>query len=238
MRLDLLHDSWVIFVKEWREWNTASKMGLVLLGAVILSGAAALHLWGYRERSPLMVGVLLASLPLVLSAILIVESLAGERKRRTLEMLLASRLSEQAILLGKMSAAIVLGWIFLLAAAMPVMLQRWLAPSAGFERIDPASLLWGGLFVGASCIVLVVVIGATIALYVPSTRFSLFLTTVFGGVLVLGAFRAVLWQPNGSGELRSHSFTLIGLAILALAITLALLLLCSARRERMIRSMG
>lgn len=106
-------------------------------------GAVAPHLLGRFERGPLMVGVLLAGLPLVLSAIMIAESLAGERERRTLETLLASRLSERAILLRKMSAAVLLGWMLLLAAAAPVILQQWLAPAAGFEQLNPATLAWG-----------------------------------------------------------------------------------------------
>ena len=238
MRPDLLRDSWVIFVKEWREWSAASMMWLALLTPVVVWGAVAPHLLGHLERGPLMVGVLLAGLPLVLSAILIAESLAGERERRTLETLLASRLSERSILLGKMSAAISLGWMLLLAGAMPVILQQWLAPPPGFESLTPATLLWGLLVVGAPCVVLAVAIGALIALYTPSARFALFLTTAFGSVLVLIAFGAVFWQPIGSHELLIHSLTLIGLAVLTLDVTLTALLLISARRERMIMTSG
>jgi ABC-2 type transport system permease protein len=238
MRPDLLQDSWVIFVKEWREWGAARAVWPALVAPILAGGAVAPHLLGRLERGPLMVGVLLAGLPLVLSAIMIAESLAGERERRTLETLLASRLSERAILLGKMSAAVLLGWMLLLAAAAPVILQQWLAPAAGFEQLNPATLAWGLLVVGAPCVVLAVTIGALIALYTPGARFALFLTTVFGGVLVLIAFAMVFWQPDGSGELLVNSLTMVGLAVLTLDVTLTALLLIAVRRERMIMTSG
>ncbi|MCS6827529.1 MAG: ABC transporter permease subunit [Caldilinea sp.] len=238
MRTDLFRDSLVIFVKEWREWSAARTLWPASVAPIMAWGAVAPHLLGQLERGPLMVGVLLAGLPLVLSAILSADSLAGERERRTLETLLASRLSEQAILLGKMSAAVVLGWMLLLSAATPVILQQWLGPIAGFERLNIATLLWGLLAVGAPCVVLAVTTGALIALYTSSARVALFLTIVFGGMLVLIAFGALFWQPGGSGELLVGSLTLTGLVVLALDITLTILLLISARRERMIMTGG
>lgn len=48
--------------------------------------------------------------PLMLIATTIAESFAGERERHTLETLLASRLPDLAILIGKLSASMVFGW--------------------------------------------------------------------------------------------------------------------------------
>ena len=48
--------------------------------------------------------------PLMLIATTIAESFAGERERHTLETLLASRLPDRAILLGKMFASLLFGW--------------------------------------------------------------------------------------------------------------------------------
>jgi ABC-2 type transport system permease protein len=48
--------------------------------------------------------------PLMLVGSAVADSFAGERERHTLETLLASRLPDRAILLGKMAAAISYGW--------------------------------------------------------------------------------------------------------------------------------
>lgn len=51
-------------------------------------------------------------IPFLLVSSVIADSFAGERERHTLETLLASRLSDKAILFGKLSAAISYGWGF------------------------------------------------------------------------------------------------------------------------------
>ena len=61
--------------------------------------------------------------PLMLIATTIAESFAGERERHTLGTLLASRLPDRAILLGKMVASLLFGWgmtLFLLAISLVV----------------------------------------------------------------------------------------------------------------------
>jgi ABC-2 type transport system permease protein len=63
-------------------------------------------------------------IPFVLVGIAIPESFAGERERHTLETLLASRLSDRAILMGKLLLAVIYGWamtlVVLLASLMTV----------------------------------------------------------------------------------------------------------------------
>ena len=51
-----------------------------------------------------------AWVPFLLVSSVIADSFAGERERHTLETLLASRLSDRAILFGKIAAAIAYGW--------------------------------------------------------------------------------------------------------------------------------
>jgi ABC-2 type transport system permease protein len=55
------------------------------------------------------------SLPVLAGMLTIPDSVAGERERHTLPTLLASRLSDQAIVLGKAAVAIALSWGFTLA---------------------------------------------------------------------------------------------------------------------------
>jgi ABC-2 type transport system permease protein len=101
----------------WKEWRELLQLGgshrggrfslviLVLVFGVFLpfqSGAewvespATVFYWGW--------------VPLMLVGGAVADSFAGERERHTLETLLASRLPDRAILLGKMAAAIAYGW--------------------------------------------------------------------------------------------------------------------------------
>ena len=80
--------------------------------------------------------------PMMLITTTIAESFAGERERHTLETLLASRLPDQAILLGKWFVSVVFGWgttLFLLFVSMLVVnILEW----DGVLRIYQSNILW------------------------------------------------------------------------------------------------
>jgi ABC-2 type transport system permease protein len=92
--------------------------------------------------------------PLLLISTTIAESFAGERERHTLETLLASRLPDHAILLGKLLTSIAFGWgmtLFLLLFSLVVVnILEW---EGGFQiyqtsilQMDlAASLLMSGM---------------------------------------------------------------------------------------------
>ena len=66
--------------------------------------------WGpdwLAEVPPLLIAVITS---VILVAVMVPESIAGERERHTLETLLASRLPDRAILLGKLLVPLVAGW--------------------------------------------------------------------------------------------------------------------------------
>ncbi len=54
--------------------------------------------------------VLALILPVFLVLAVVADTFAGERERHTLETLLASRLSDRAVLIGKISAVVIYGW--------------------------------------------------------------------------------------------------------------------------------
>ena len=106
----------------WKEWRELLQLGgsvrggrfsLVILvgvfgvflplqsGAQWVTSPATLFYWGW--------------VPLMLVGSAVADSFAGERERHTLETLLASRLPDRAILLGKMAAAVAYGWGLVLA---------------------------------------------------------------------------------------------------------------------------
>lgn len=111
----MLTDISIIIWKEWKEFmrfqgNSRSGFtGLLIMivifgivfpiqwGAMWVESAASLSLWGV--------------IPLILIGTIVADSFAGERERHTLETLLASRLSDQAILLGKIGAIVSYVWL-------------------------------------------------------------------------------------------------------------------------------
>ena len=106
-----------VFTVAWKEWRELLQLGgshrggrfsLVILigvfgvflplqaGADWVQSPATVFYWGW--------------VPLMLVGSAVADSFAGERERHTLETLLASRLPDSAILLGKMFAAVTYGW--------------------------------------------------------------------------------------------------------------------------------
>jgi len=83
--------------------------------------------------------------PMMLIATTIAESFAGERERHTLETLLASRLPDQAILLGKMLASMLYGWgITLLLLLFSLIVANALEWQGGFQLYE-TNILWQDL---------------------------------------------------------------------------------------------
>ena len=70
-----------------------------------------------------------AWLPFILVNSVVADPFAGERERHTLETLLASRLSDRAILIGKICSAIIYGWgitlVGILVALVTVNASNW-----------------------------------------------------------------------------------------------------------------
>ncbi len=84
-------------------------------------------------------------LPVMLTMNMVAESFAGERERHTLETLLASRLSDRVILLGKMTASILYGFsiglLAMLLAAVTVNIASP-APERGIQFYPTANFIW------------------------------------------------------------------------------------------------
>jgi ABC-2 type transport system permease protein len=98
----MIADIWTVMGKEWREYlagaGSGGGGGRGVIAALLLIGTSA---------APIIVDGLL--LPYIILQTVIADSFAGERERHTLETLLASRLSDRAILFGKVGAAVAYG---------------------------------------------------------------------------------------------------------------------------------
>ncbi|HXQ96114.1 MAG TPA: ABC transporter permease subunit [Candidatus Acidoferrales bacterium] len=111
-----------------------------------------------------------AWVPLLLASGMVADGIAGERERHTLETLLASRLSDRSILLGKVVAAIAYGWGFMLvSAAVGLVTVNVVNAGHGLLMYEPGALAVLGVFglLGAG---LVACGGALVALRAPTVR--------------------------------------------------------------------
>ena len=109
----MIHDIWTVVWKEWQEFRdqllSLRRGGLsALILALILGVVAPVQLGVEWVESRLIIGYW-PFLAATMVSSLIADSVAGERERHTLETLLASRLSDSAILIGKIIAAMLYG---------------------------------------------------------------------------------------------------------------------------------
>jgi ABC-2 type transport system permease protein len=124
----MITDIWTVMVKEWREYlagtgtGGGSGRGRGVIALLLIIGVISILL-------PLQMGrdLLTSSIPVIVDGLylpiiillnLVADSFAGERERHTLETLLASRLSDRAILFGKVAAAVAFGWSLAMLAAL------------------------------------------------------------------------------------------------------------------------
>ena len=115
----MIRDIWTVVWKEWREFRdqllSFRRGGLsALILALILGVVAPVQLGPEWVQSRIIVAYW-PFLAATMVSSLIADSVAGERERHTLETLLASRLSDSAILIGKIVAAVLYGLGFAVA---------------------------------------------------------------------------------------------------------------------------
>ncbi|HHW87666.1 MAG TPA: ABC transporter permease subunit [Chloroflexi bacterium] len=232
----IITDSWTVVLKEWREWRCVRARfgwGALLLLTVAWGSAAPLLLGSFAAGS-LLVPLAWAALPSTLAGAMITDAIAGERERQTLETLLASRLSDRAILLGKVVAITLLGWLLLVLGALPGILHQML--TTGMSSVSPAVMARTVLGVVAPTVLMIVLAGALISLYTPTMRFALLLTIAFAGFLILGAAVLVAGWIHQSGAIPDDTTPFVIAAASVTVVDGVLLgwLLSAAHRDRLL----
>jgi ABC-2 type transport system permease protein len=148
-----------IFTVAWKEWLEfrdqllrLRRGGLSALIVLLMLGIVTpLQMGPLWMTSPLM----LAYWPLLSSGMvstLIADAFAGERERHTLETLLATRLSDTSILLGKVLAAILYGLVFTLANVLVGVITLSIRHyGEGIQAPDPSHIAYLLTLVTLSC---------------------------------------------------------------------------------------
>jgi ABC-2 type transport system permease protein len=106
---DILTLVWKERKSQFRMRGSRMRFLTMLLSPLLLATVFPIT-WGpdwLAEVPPLFVAALTS---VILVAVMVPESIAGERERHTLETLLASRLPDRAILLGKLLVPLAVGW--------------------------------------------------------------------------------------------------------------------------------
>jgi ABC-2 type transport system permease protein len=117
-----MSDALTILRKEWLEFRDQllriKRGGLSAIVIVLLLGVVTPLQFGPEWLSSWVVMFYFPALASSMASALIVDAIAGERERQTLESLLATRLPDSAILFGKMLAALSYGCAFVAVNAV------------------------------------------------------------------------------------------------------------------------
>jgi ABC-2 type transport system permease protein len=100
----------------------------------------------------------------------IADAFAGERERHTLESLLATRLSDRAILAGKILVAVAYGWGLVLAKSVVAFAAVNAAPHPGGLVTYAPAVLLGGLGLGLLVALLMASLGVLVSLRAATVK--------------------------------------------------------------------
>jgi ABC-2 type transport system permease protein len=179
--------------------------------------------------------------PLILVGMSIPDSFAGERERHTLSTLLASRLSDRAILFGKIATSVGFGWgatlVLLAISLVTVNVANW----GGGVLFYKPSILLAGLGLGFLMAMLTATAGVLFSLRaatVQQAQQTLMAVLLIPPMLLQFGLMAILGSESGRARLRevlaSVSFEQIVLVIVAVLAVLSsgLFLAAMARFKR------
>jgi ABC-2 type transport system permease protein len=229
----------------WKEWKELVRYEGSRVGGAVrvaLFGVVGLILaqlmgpdFGASWRTVLVTSFVgcLAVLPVVTA------SFAGERDQRTLEALLATPISDRALLLGKYAATVTYGW----GVAMGAMLLGILIPSFGHAG-NPGFQVRVDVVAGSALISLLVAgavagLGLHVSLRAPSVKdatqtLALLMIGLTLGPTLMARLVPATWTANlGSSVPRiSAGVALVVLSSLLLGLNAALLGLAVVRFQR------
>jgi ABC-2 type transport system permease protein len=145
----LLSDAWTVMRKELYELLAPRRRasgGIAIVAIVVALMGVVLPLQvGPRWLDAPWLLQLWSWLPVFLAAIVITDSIAGERERHTLETLLASPLHDRAILLGKIGGAVIYGWgLVFLSVVASVLTVSLIYPPGQIAFYSPMQMIGGG----------------------------------------------------------------------------------------------
>ncbi len=225
----------------WKEYKEAfAKRGLrtaipLLVLPVVILGIFLPWQIGKDWLSSPITMLMWAWLPAFISVSIVADSFAGERERHTLETLLASRLSDRAILFGKIGIAIAYSWGMTLAGMAVALVTVNLLYANG-------SILWYStetLVVGTTLSLLVAALVATGGCLVSLRAATVRQAQQTISILFLAPWFAIMFgsqllPADASAALATMSVTsvLVLVEVLLVAVDAGMVALAMARFKR------
>lgn len=243
----MIADVWTVMWKEWKEFllsgGSLRGTGVRMLVVVGVFGILLPVQMGRTWVEFPIVPYFGAWLALYLVTMVVADSFAGERERHTLETLLASRLSDRAILFGKLGAVVVyslgLTWAGLAVALVSVNV----AHGQGELLLYSAPVILATVVLSALTAVLASGVGVFVSLRSKTVRQA---QQTLGIAVMLLVFVPVFGvralPPEWKARLLDAAMTtdplkitlLMGLILIGLDVALCALALGRFRRDRLI----
>ncbi len=176
-----------------------------------------------------------AWIPFMLVNSVVADSFAGERERHTLETLLASRLSDRSILIGKICSAIAYGWGITLLAVIVALVTINITFWAGNLLLFPPLIGSAIIFLSFLVAWLAAALGVLVSLRAASVRqaqqtLSLAFLILFVPLLLLPLLPESL-RSTVSNTLQGLDFQMIGITAVIVLLVIDLVLLAVALRR-------
>ena len=236
----MIEDARAVMWKEWRELSQQRPTRASVLVFLLVFGGLLPYQAGREWVDGPFSILVLSFVPLVLTITIVADSFAGERERHTLETLLATRLSDRAVLFGKVATVVAYSWGGMVAAALLGLVTVNVAHAGSGLLVYRPEVALGTLAVGLGVAVLAASAGILVSLRAASVRqaqqvLGLSLALLIGGSQVAWAF--LVGDAAKAGALRflaaKSPLQLVLLGAAALAAADALLLgACMARFRR------
>jgi ABC-2 type transport system permease protein len=209
---------------------------------VIAFGAIGIYMPYMLGRIFVELPFVVAWVPIVLGIGVIVDSIAGERERHTLETLLASRLPDRAVLYGKIMSNVLYCFIITLPLLALGLVVANVAFWDGQVAFYPPQTLAFSLFAALLLELFLAAVGVLISMRAPTVRQGSEMLTVsilamvaipFVIVYVLFSVMPDGWKRQIVGLLSAASATSLEIGVLAVLLVLsAVALLLAARSFR------
>jgi ABC-2 type transport system permease protein len=240
----MLEDIRTVVWKEFKEIIQGSSKnksaGLIRMAIPVFLVGVLLpsRLGGEYLTSPAPLAGLAWLLPMVGIA-LTVDSFAGERERRTLETLLASRLSDESILLGKLCASVLYAFVLMIGSLVLAVVVVNLTHPNGTLQLFSAKYAAGLAGFGLLMATLVCSIAVLVSLRASTVRqasqnmafglMAIYFSAIFGFQALSREHRALLMDAAAGGHLMRNA--VFGLTML-IAVDALLLGAAKARFKR------
>jgi ABC-2 type transport system permease protein len=226
-----MRDIGTILWKEWKELvaSEGRRSASVRLGFMVGILGILLPLQIGRPWVEARLGMAMAGwIPVMTIVAVIADSFAGERERRTLETLLASRLPDSTILFGKILAAVCYGMSIMLAMlAVSLMTVNVVYGNQGFLMFSLPDMA-GILVFGVLTSLLATGAGVLVSLRSPTVRYAQQILSVAAILLVFLPLFIVPSLPDSVRTFLTMIFSQMSLFALAVLGAGALLLLDAA----------